>query len=320
MALKDFWKPRIDGVDDADSSAVNEIAGEVIITQNKVESLENKQTSMEASQVSLLARVDEISETQSNLDGEVKNLDTKIKGFNSLVANALKGKARGDNIALTDVSPIEHEMKVSVSSKNLLKFPYFDGGAGFVKTINGITFTVNDDGTVTANGTATGQAYFVINKRILSVGTYFLSGTPKNNSNCITYFANGDYSLYRADIGNGIAVTTTKEETFSVAISLPKGATVSNMIFKPQLELGTLATSYAPYVDVSKAKLIKQGTETVQYPISADGTVEGVKSTYPTTTLTIDTENVIIKAEYNRDINKAFEELTKAIISLGGNF
>lgn len=30
MALKDTWIPRVDGVDDADSSAVNEIAGAVI--------------------------------------------------------------------------------------------------------------------------------------------------------------------------------------------------------------------------------------------------------------------------------------------------
>ena len=30
MALKETWRPRIDGVDDADSSAVNEIAADVI--------------------------------------------------------------------------------------------------------------------------------------------------------------------------------------------------------------------------------------------------------------------------------------------------
>ena len=30
MALKETWRPRIDGVDDADSSAVNEIAAAVI--------------------------------------------------------------------------------------------------------------------------------------------------------------------------------------------------------------------------------------------------------------------------------------------------
>lgn len=30
MTFKDIWKPRIDGIDDADASAVNEIAEEVI--------------------------------------------------------------------------------------------------------------------------------------------------------------------------------------------------------------------------------------------------------------------------------------------------
>lgn len=35
MALTNTWKPRIDGVDDADSSAVNEIADAVIELENK---------------------------------------------------------------------------------------------------------------------------------------------------------------------------------------------------------------------------------------------------------------------------------------------
>jgi hypothetical protein len=51
----------------------------------------------------------------------------------------------------------------------------------------------------------------------------------------------------------------------------------------------------------------------------ADGTVEGVVSIYPNTTLLTDTTGVLVKAEYNRDLNKAFAELQQAIISLGGN-
>lgn len=74
-----------------------------------------------------------------------------------------------------------------------------------------------------------------------------------------------------------------------------------------QIELGTTATEYEPY---------KMPTE---YTPAVDGTVSGVKSLYPTTTLMTDTEGAIIEAEYNRDINKAFAELQQAIISLGGN-
>ena len=46
---------------------------------------------------------------------------------------------------------------------------------------------------------------------------------------------------------------------------------------------------------------------------------EEIKSIYPSTTLMTDTEGAVISVEYNRDINKAFAELQKAIISLGGN-
>lgn len=74
-----------------------------------------------------------------------------------------------------------------------------------------------------------------------------------------------------------------------------------------QLELGTTKTDYEPY------------KECAEYTPTADGTVEGVTSLYPNTTLMTDTEGVIIDCEYNRDINKAFAELQQAIISLGGN-
>lgn len=73
-----------------------------------------------------------------------------------------------------------------------------------------------------------------------------------------------------------------------------------------QIEKGSTATPYEPY----------QGQT---YTSTATGEVVGVKSLYPTTTLITDTEGVIIEAEYNRDINKAFAEMQQAILSLGGN-
>lgn len=52
------------------------------------------------------------------------------------------------------------------------------------------------------------------------------------------------------------------------------------------------------------------------YPINADGTVNGVTS--QASTFMADTDGVVINLEYNRDVNKAFAELTQAIINLGG--
>ncbi len=74
-----------------------------------------------------------------------------------------------------------------------------------------------------------------------------------------------------------------------------------------QLEAGGKGTEYEEYKAPS------------EYDIYLDGTVPGVGSVYPSTTLMTDTPGVLIECEYNRDITKAFAELEQAIISLGGN-
>jgi hypothetical protein len=47
---------------------------------------------------------------------------------------------------------------------NLISFPYYEGGAGTVKTQNGITFTVREDYGIHIKGKATSDAYFVLSK------------------------------------------------------------------------------------------------------------------------------------------------------------
>lgn len=67
-----------------------------------------------------------------------------------------------------------------------------------------------------------------------------------------------------------------------------------------QIEWGSVATDYEPYVGA-------------EYTPNADGTVNGVTSLYPNTSLMTDTDGVLIDCEYNRDINKAFAALEAAI-------
>ena len=71
-----------------------------------------------------------------------------------------------------------------------------------------------------------------------------------------------------------------------------------------QLEIGSTATEYEPYI------------EPIKYTANADGTVEGIKSLYPNMTLLTDTEGVIVTAEYDRDINKAIAALEAAILNV----
>lgn len=211
----------------------------------------------------------------------------------------------------TDYTPyVEDVSGVSVSKygANLLPYPYTGG-----KVENGITFTDNGDGTITANGTATNDSYFRLHTEYeLKKGvSYQLKGCPSGgafSSYNIYAQSNTDNSTSMKDIGEG-ATFEGKGETNRIIIRIANGTTVNNMTFKPQLSAGN--AEYEPY------------KEPTTYTVNADGNVEGATSLYPTTTLMTDTEGVIVDAEYNKDINKAFveleEKLTNAIISLGGN-
>lgn len=244
---------------------------------------------------------------------EIENRDR------SLIANALKGFKSGTAISLPDISPFEHILGVKVRSKNLI--PYVDVSTVNVKACGknlipypyydkyttrvGITLTHNEDGTITANGTPAANVYFILAQDyILPVGKYFLSGNTSDHSTTgiVLYLTNSDLTFYKGDAGNGISLDNTEERKVLIAFSIPKGTTVNNLVFKPQLEIGTTATEYEPY---------KSNT----YSVNADGTVEGVTSIYPTTTLIPDKEGVVLDVEYNRDINKAFATLEAALIN-----
>lgn len=254
----------------------------------------------------------------------VEDTTNNVKSYaNNNFANALKGSASGEAVRLNDVSPIEHEIKIKLTAesnhsdfsgvtlkrygKNLLPYPYKNTNIDY--TFNGINYKVKSDGTVVLNGTANEQSYFILAGLVLNKGVYYLSGCPSGGqgSTYSIYFQYDNFSYYKADYGSGVKIDINEKKNCAVAINIGKNTTVSNLIFKPMLEVGSKLTDF------------EERRTAVAYTPAADGTVSGVKSLYPTTTLMTDTEGVIIEAEYNRDINKAFVELQAAIISLGGN-
>ena len=140
-------------------------------------------------------------------------------------------------------------IQAKVIGKNLL-----DNTQGTTQTINGITFTKNSDGTLTANGTATAGVTYYVNGsdsrwQQIPPATYVLSdGTPSPSSS--TYFTYLDIqrqdSLY-------LSTMSTKTRTYSsyyncrARIVIRNGVTLNNLVFKVQLEQGTTATTYEAY-------------------------------------------------------------------------
>ncbi len=129
------------------------------------------------------------------------------------------------------------------------------------------------------------------------------------NVSCSAYYTDGTNTSFTAKTvlnsyvkfsGVTRADKTLNYITFGASGGIKVGTSFKNV----QVELGTTATEYEPYV------------EPTEYTPNNDGTVEGVTSLYPNTSLITDTAGAIIDCEYNRDINKAYESLLQRVAAL----
>lgn len=161
--------------------------------------------------------------------------------------------------------------------RNLIPYPLTN------RITNGITYTVQSDGSVLANGTASAEnnAYYNFAYKTLKLGdiSYTLSceGLPKS---VYVY-------VYDETIGKAVAnvsdtpVTKTfvgdSTHTYSLSINVGKGTPVFNLEIKPILEMGTIAHAYEPISEsnvnlkdaidkVSTSQGSSQGRNLISYP------------------------------------------------------
>lgn len=186
--------------------------------------------------------------------------------------------------------------------KNLVPYPFNET----TKTVNGITFVDNRDGTVTATGTATADTGMYLfstsyNPIKLSKGIYVLSGCPTGGSASTYSISVGtSTSTVAMDYGNNPVFTISEELSntgVGVSLKIASGTTVNGLVFKPQIELGAVATEFEKYL-TPKA-----------HASSEFGVIENIPSRYPTMTLKTNVAGVIIDVEYNKDVNAEFEQL-----------
>ena len=115
--------------------------------------------------------------------------------------------------------------------------------------VNGITYTVNSDGTISASGTATADSYKRVGYNILlKAGTYILSGCPSNGgSSLYRLYATGSGGTIANDYGDGAQFTLAADGYVSVFILIMNGKT-ANYTFKPMIRLASdTDTTYQPY-------------------------------------------------------------------------
>ena len=256
----------------------------------------------------------EITEAKTEVSESVNNV---IGRTNDLYANALKGSKSGATILLDDVSPLEHTLDVKVSGvqdTSMVKVKVQGKNLADRETMRNLalwqTATYSHYPIYVGKGTTVTVS--VKNKPDAGKGVFVVIGYAE------THRGEGSGAwLYHSSASGLIkdTVTVTSEDGYIYVQYAHSGVggklqeVMDEILFDNdlQIEIGSERTAYEPYV------------APVEYAVEADGSVMGVKSIYPTTMITTDTEGAIVECEYNKDINKAFAEMYNALFSMGGN-
>ena len=217
-------------------TAISDTQGQLAQTNQNVEDL---YTILEQAQVVTVTTLEQAYTTRETADGEniVDGVQTTVK--------EIRGK--------------------TVATENLIPYPY----AETTKTANGVTFTVNSDGSVTVNGTATSDADFMLLRGPIQgySESYFLSGCPTGGSDT-TYYISESFTASK-DTGNGVVLNNLPSDQ-AWRIVIKSGTTVNNLVFRPMLNAGTTAKPYSKWFaglkNASFEKIVSTGRNLIPYP------------------------------------------------------
>lgn len=220
-----------------------------------------------------------INELHWEANSEDKIQNETISELNKMVS--------GEIINISDISPIEHEMGIKVSgvddltSVRVIKF-----GKNLCDNVfeeGGIDSTTGKE---ISQGTIRSKNYYPIKPNT----TYTIKSVDNiPNIHFRFYDKNKKYigSIFNAVSGKKAFTFTTKGICYFLRFEI--AGVGWNTDVKLQLELGTSATEYEPYI------------KPIGYIPDVDGVVSGVTSLYPSTTLMTYTDDVIIEASYSDD-------------------
>ena len=239
-----------------------------------------------------LAEVGTTTRVASDYGNEVEYVankdyyDIRIIVWSGLTANNLtfKPMIRKASVKNDRYMPYgKGSVEVTSYGKNLLPYHYING----TRTQSGITFTVNTDGSVVANGTAESNIAFTLYGRTntnglpVKKGTYVYSGCPSGGS-MSTYrlganiTVNGAAKEVGIETGNGVKFTLDGDDYdeenvyLGIYVMVYSGATLDNVLFRPMLIFSSdTDDTYEPYKSITSTIQTPNGLAGI--PVSSGG-------------------------------------------------
>lgn len=180
------------------------------------------------------------------------------------------------DLSSTSTNPVQNKAVhaqiarlVDAGAKNLLK------NTAQTQTIGGVTFTMNSDGSITANGTKTNNDWLYLSTgNSLKAGSYVLTsgGVSGSGTGMLVVVSTAD------SMGSAIMTTSTASGVYErtldsdytglyFAIRIASGTVCDNVIFKPMLcteEDYAISQKFVPYVPkITKIWTTTDGTDTI---------------------------------------------------------
>lgn len=180
-------------------------------------------------------------------------------------------------VKVTDQNGVDHPVKDNaafprseqavLAAKNLLPITLV------TQTDSGITITVNNDGTVTLNGTASADIYMpymsYTKLNLIQGEKYILTGCYKQTGLQLALYPNVPNNPTYRDSGDGTQFTCEYPTAdYRCNIIITSGTVLNNVVFKPMLRLASDPDdTYVPYAMTNKeltdAVTLKNGLSSV---------------------------------------------------------
>lgn len=223
---------------------------------------------------------------------------------NNLLNYRIDGANGGVGDLVTDTSDEnygKYKVPVIINGKNLLQMN------ATTQTVNGVTFTINNNGTVTCNGTATDNIFFPLTGNN-SIENIIINGCPAGGG--------GDSYLVRAIDTNGRVLKTDVGEGTEVfnlinariQIRIAKYYICNNLTFYPMIRLATIEDdAYEPYINPTTTNIYLDEPIEVNESKELSDTNVNIPTINGTNILSIDTtiqpSNVYVQAPKTNNYN-----------------
>lgn len=186
--------------------------------------------------------IQSVSQTDGKISATAQTMDTEP------ISSSTKAITSDGVYESQQTQEVEIGVIANAGAKNLLNI------TSSTQTVNGVDFTINTDGTVTANGTAgSGGATCILassTNSVIQPGNYLLSGCTNGSSTTydLRFNQNGNKVNYNDD-----TTLTITDAPWNCEILIQAGQTVTNLTFKPMIRYAEIVDdTYAPYAPTNR--------------------------------------------------------------------